>query len=54
MENLRLFMRMSRPLFLLGGILVYALGVGIARYLGSPVDWDLYLVGSGLGDHAAA
>ena len=45
MENLRLFVRMSRPLFLLGGILVYALGVGIARYLGTPVDWDVYLLG---------
>jgi len=45
MENLRLFVRMSRPLFLLGGILVYALGVGIARYLGNPIDWELYLQG---------
>ena len=45
MENLRLFVRMSRPLFLLGGILVYALGVGIAHYLGSPINWELYLLG---------
>ena len=45
MENLRLFVRMSRPLFLLGGVLVYALGVGIAHYLGSPVGWDIYLLG---------
>jgi 1,4-dihydroxy-2-naphthoate octaprenyltransferase len=45
MQNLGLFVRMSRPLFLLGGILVYALGVGIARYLGSSIDWELYLLG---------
>ena len=45
MQNLRLFVRMSRPLFLLGGILVYALGVGIAHYLGSEINWELYLLG---------
>jgi 1,4-dihydroxy-2-naphthoate octaprenyltransferase len=45
MQNLRLFVRMSRPLFLLGGILVYAIGVGIAHYLGSEVNWELYLLG---------
>lgn len=45
MENLRLFVRMSRPLFLLGGVVLYALGVGIARYLGTPVGWDMYLLG---------
>jgi 1,4-dihydroxy-2-naphthoate octaprenyltransferase len=32
-------------LFLLGGALVYALGVGIADYLGMPIDWGLYLLG---------
>jgi len=36
---------LSRPLFLLGGALVYALGVGIADYLGMPIDWGLYLLG---------
>jgi 1,4-dihydroxy-2-naphthoate octaprenyltransferase len=45
MQSLWLFVRMSRPLFLLGGILVYALGVGIARYLGSQISWELYLLG---------
>jgi 1,4-dihydroxy-2-naphthoate octaprenyltransferase len=46
MENpLRLFFRLSRPLFLLGGILVYALGAGIADYLGIPIDWGLYFLG---------
>lgn len=36
---------MSRPLFLLGAVIVYALGVGIADYLGVPIDWGLYLLG---------
>jgi len=36
---------MSRPLFLLGAAVVYALGVGIADYLGVPIDWGLYLLG---------
>ncbi len=37
--------RLARPHFLLGGILLYALGVGIARYLGAPVNWGLYFLG---------
>ena len=45
MESLRLFIRLARPLFLLGGILLYALGVGIARYLGTVIDWEVYLLG---------
>ncbi len=42
---IKLFLRMSRPLFLLGAAVVYALGVGIADYLGVPIDWGLYLLG---------
>lgn len=42
---IKLFLRMSRPLFLLGAAIVYALGVGIADYLGVPIDWGLYLLG---------
>ena len=45
MESLRLFIRLARPYFLLGGILLYALGVGIARYLGAQVDWGVYFLG---------
>jgi 1,4-dihydroxy-2-naphthoate octaprenyltransferase len=44
-RQIRLFIQLSRPLFLLGGVLVYALGVGIARYLGAPIDWGLYFLG---------
>ncbi len=41
----RFIFHMTRPLDLLGGVLVYALGVGIARYLGSPIDWAVVFLG---------
>jgi 1,4-dihydroxy-2-naphthoate octaprenyltransferase len=44
-KNLLLFIRLSRPQFLIGAALLYALGAGIARYLGQPVDWVLYWEG---------
>jgi len=44
-RKIRLIVLLSRPLFLLGGALVYGLGVGIARYLGTPIDWSLYFIG---------
>ena len=46
-QTLRLFFRLSRPLFLIGGGLTYALGAGIARFLGTPIDWGVYLLGQG-------
>src|SRR5450759_5056911 len=39
------FVKLFRPLFLLGGILLYALGAGIARFLGNNIDWQAYLLG---------
>ena len=45
MENLRILIRLARPVFLLGAALVYALGVGIARYLGTTIDWNTYILG---------
>jgi 1,4-dihydroxy-2-naphthoate octaprenyltransferase len=44
-RSVRLFIQLSRPFFLLGAILQYALGVGIARYLGATIDWSVYLLG---------
>jgi 1,4-dihydroxy-2-naphthoate octaprenyltransferase len=41
----RFFIQISRPLYLISNILVYALGVGIARYLGEPLDMGNYLLG---------
>ncbi len=43
-----LFLRLSRPFFLLGGILLYGLGGAIAVYLGRRIDGSLYLLGQGL------
>ena len=45
MRAIRLFTKLSRPFFLLGAVLVFALGVGIARYLGVTIDWGLYFLG---------
>jgi 1,4-dihydroxy-2-naphthoate octaprenyltransferase len=45
MQNVVLFIRLTRPLFLVGAALVYALGVGIAHYLGVTIDWNAYLLG---------
>jgi 1,4-dihydroxy-2-naphthoate octaprenyltransferase len=43
-----LFVRLSRPVFLVGGALLYALGAAIAYYLGKPIDPGRYLLGQGL------
>ncbi|MEX1248359.1 MAG: prenyltransferase [Anaerolineales bacterium] len=45
MNPLFLFLRLSRPLYLLGGALNYFLGLGIARYLGLPFDWSIVVLG---------
>jgi 1,4-dihydroxy-2-naphthoate octaprenyltransferase len=38
-------MRLSRPLYLLGAVLLYILGTGIAHYLIGQIDWKSYLLG---------
>jgi 1,4-dihydroxy-2-naphthoate octaprenyltransferase len=45
MRSLSLFIRLSRPLFVIGVMLIYALGVGIAHYLGVVIDWGVYILG---------
>jgi 1,4-dihydroxy-2-naphthoate polyprenyltransferase len=45
MKTIRQLIRLSRPLFLLGGILLFALGGGIANYLGITINWGVYLLG---------
>lgn len=45
MRSLRLFIRLSRPLFVIGVMVIYALGVGIAHYLGVIIDWSVYVIG---------
>jgi 1,4-dihydroxy-2-naphthoate octaprenyltransferase len=43
--RLQSVIRILRPLLILGGVVVYALGAGIARYLGAGVDWSAYILG---------
>jgi 1,4-dihydroxy-2-naphthoate octaprenyltransferase len=45
LRAIRLFIRLSRPFFLLGAALVYALGVGIACYLAGTINWGAYFLG---------
>jgi 1,4-dihydroxy-2-naphthoate polyprenyltransferase len=44
-QKITLFLQLSRPVYLIAAALTYALGVGIARYLGYPVDLGLYILG---------
>ncbi len=39
------FLRLSRPHFLGGGLMLYALGVLVARYEGYPINFSSYLIG---------
>ncbi len=43
--SLRKLSSLVHPYFLLGGFLLYALGVGVSHYLGHPVDWTAYVLG---------
>jgi 1,4-dihydroxy-2-naphthoate octaprenyltransferase len=45
MRSFLLFLRLSRPLFLLGSVLLYALGLGIFHYLGLNIDWTVSVLG---------
>jgi len=44
-EKIRLFIQLSRLPFVIGVAIVYTLGAGIAHYLGSNIDWGVYLIG---------
>ena len=45
LNRLFAFIRLARPHFLLGGLLLFALGAIIARYEGYPIDFRVYWVG---------
>ncbi len=47
-RQLGLFLRLSRPHFLLGGFLLFALGVSIAAYLGKSIRTEIYLLGQAI------
>jgi 1,4-dihydroxy-2-naphthoate octaprenyltransferase len=44
-KDIVLFIRLSRPQFLLGAAIFYALGAGIAHYLGKDIDVEVYVLG---------
>jgi 1,4-dihydroxy-2-naphthoate octaprenyltransferase len=46
--QVRLFIRLSRPFFLLGGFLLYGLGASMVTYLGKPVSAGQYVLGQAL------
>ncbi len=41
------FIRLSRPHFLIGGVLLFGLGAAIANYLGEDISLFRYLIGQG-------
>jgi 1,4-dihydroxy-2-naphthoate octaprenyltransferase len=45
MKTIQLFIKLSRPFFLLGVAVLYILGAGIAHYLGTTIDWNAYFLG---------
>lgn len=45
MDSFRLIIKLSKPYFLISGAITYALGVGIANYLGVRIDWGIYIIG---------
>ncbi len=45
LHKLRLFVQLSRPLFLIGAMLFYALGLSMAHYFGVNIRWELAILG---------
>ena len=45
MNSFRSFVRFSRPVTVLGVLILYSLGGGIAHYLGATLDWEVYWLG---------
>jgi len=45
MKLLRLIIQLSRPIYLLGAVLLYFLGIGISHYLSGPVNWTTFTLG---------
>jgi 1,4-dihydroxy-2-naphthoate octaprenyltransferase len=47
MRRISFLLTLSRPLYLLGSILLYSLGGGIARYIGVTIQWNVFFLGLG-------
>ena len=44
-KSLRLFIQLSRPIFILSAALLYILGIGIAHYLSGQINWQSFFLG---------
>lgn len=47
MRWISFLLKLSRPFYLLGSILLYSLGGGVAKYLGVTIHWNIYFLGLG-------
>lgn len=45
MNKIAQFIRISRPLLLFASLLLYTLGAGVADYLGTMINWNIYFLG---------
>jgi 1,4-dihydroxy-2-naphthoate octaprenyltransferase len=45
LTRVRDFLRLGRPLFLVGGFVLFALGAAVAAFAGATIDWRLYALG---------
>ncbi len=45
MKFVRLFIQLSRPLYILSAVLLYLLGVAVDHYLSGTVDWTIFFLG---------
>jgi 1,4-dihydroxy-2-naphthoate octaprenyltransferase len=43
--RVRAFVRLGRPIFLIGGFVLYGLGAAVAAYLGHAIDWTRFAWG---------
>ncbi len=45
MKYVRLFVNLSRPLYILSAVLLYLLGIAVIHYLSGIVDWSIFSLG---------
>lgn len=45
MRYIRFFIQLSHPVYIIEAGLLYALGVGVAKYLGATIDWGISFIG---------
>jgi 1,4-dihydroxy-2-naphthoate octaprenyltransferase len=45
MRSVRLFIQLSRPLYILSAVLLYLLGIALNHYLSGSVNWSAFLLG---------